>query len=238
MTLTNLFSIIYNNFHDKDQQQKSPGQTLDQSSQQRLRRCPKLYIFTPFTVPRAWYSVSIRTAVRACVSRLALVAGSLVAGRILCGGIARAGDESPSDQGRGTSAASGAWPRRRSAALCGRPAGSGAPRKGDLRLPGAAEETDVVGRQTASGAWAGTAQKSERAPTPKRGTTFPANWHCPTNRSTTPQRRRGLPPAQGVARSLAERTHAAPAAGSNADGCILDARNTSDGVHPGRGVEE
>ena len=39
-------------------------------------------------------------------------------------------------------------------------AGSGAPRKGDLRLPGAAEETDGVRRQTASGAWAGTAQYS------------------------------------------------------------------------------
>ena len=31
-------------------------------------------------------------------------------------------------------------------------AGSGAPRKGDYRLPGAAEETDGVGGQTASGA--------------------------------------------------------------------------------------
>ena len=31
-------------------------------------------------------------------------------------------------------------------------AGSGAPRKGDLRLPGAAEETGAVGGQTASGA--------------------------------------------------------------------------------------
>ena len=36
-------------------------------------------------------------------------------------------------------------------------AGSGAPRKGDYRLPGAAEETGAKGRQTASGAWAGTA---------------------------------------------------------------------------------
>jgi len=41
-------------------------------------------------------------------------------------------------------------------------AGSGAPRKGDLRLPGAAEETDDVRRQTASGAWAGTAHLLER----------------------------------------------------------------------------
>lgn len=36
-------------------------------------------------------------------------------------------------------------------------AGSGAPWKGDLGLPGAAEETDGVRGQTASGAWAGTA---------------------------------------------------------------------------------
>ena len=36
-------------------------------------------------------------------------------------------------------------------------AGSGAPRKGDLRLPGAAEETGAKGWQTASGAWDGTA---------------------------------------------------------------------------------
>ena len=36
--------------------------------------------------------------------------------------------------------------------------GSVAPRKGDLRLPEAAEETDDVWGQTASGAWAGTAQ--------------------------------------------------------------------------------
>ena len=36
-------------------------------------------------------------------------------------------------------------------------AGSGAPRKGDYRLTGAAEETGAKGRQTASGAWARTA---------------------------------------------------------------------------------
>ena len=40
--------------------------------------------------------------------------------------------------------------------------GSGAPRKGAYRLPGAAEETDAKGGQTASAAWAGTAQRSER----------------------------------------------------------------------------
>ena len=56
-------------------------------------------------------------------------------------------------------------------------AGSGAPRKGDHRLPGAAEETDDVCGQTASGAWAGTAQESERAQTLMRGTTVYANRH-------------------------------------------------------------
>ena len=48
------------------------------------------------------------------------------------------------------------------AVLCVEAAGSGAPRKGDLRLPGAAEETGAKGGKTASAAWAGTAQRSER----------------------------------------------------------------------------
>ena len=48
------------------------------------------------------------------------------------------------------------------AVLCVGAAGSGAPRKGDRGLPGAAEETDGVGGQTAYAAWAGTAQRSER----------------------------------------------------------------------------
>ena len=52
------------------------------------------------------------------------------------------------------------WSRRRSGSVG--TAGSGAPRKGDLGLPGAAEETGAAGRQTASGAWAGTAQGGER----------------------------------------------------------------------------
>ena len=66
--------------------------------------------------------------------------------------------ESLNNQGRGTSEASGALAPE-AVWKCGA-AGSGAPRKGDLRLPGAAEETGVVGGQTASGAWAGTAQYS------------------------------------------------------------------------------
>ncbi len=93
-----------------------------------------------------------------------------------------AGNESANDQGSGTSEASGAlvpeavW-------KCGA-AGSGAPRKGDLRLPGAAEETDDVCGQTASGAWAGTAQTSERGMTLMREMTVFANRHLPSNRST------------------------------------------------------
>ena len=48
------------------------------------------------------------------------------------------------------------------AVLCVGAAVSGAPRKGDYRLPGAAEETGAKGGKTASAAWAGTAQRSER----------------------------------------------------------------------------
>lgn len=57
-----------------------------------------------------------------------MVLSSLVAGRIGAAGSVRDGYESGSV---GT-------------------AGSGAPRKGDARLPGAAEETDDAGGQTAS----------------------------------------------------------------------------------------
>ena len=86
----------------------------------------------------------------AYVSLGALVVDGLVDGGIVGEGFAGAGNKSVNDQGRGTSEASGAlgpeavW-------KCGA-AGSGAPRKGDLRLPGAAEETGAVGGQTASGA--------------------------------------------------------------------------------------
>lgn len=48
------------------------------------------------------------------------------------------------------------------AVLCVGAADSGAPRKGDYRLPGAAEETGAKGGKTAYAAWAGTAQGSER----------------------------------------------------------------------------
>ena len=91
-----------------------------------------------------------------------MVLSSLVAGRIGAAGSVRDGYESGSV---GT-------------------AGSGAPRKGDARLPGAAEETDVVGRQTAYGAWAGTAHLVSDALTLERGTTVFANWHYPSNIGT------------------------------------------------------
>ena len=70
---------------------------------------------------------------------------SLVAGRIGAAGSVRDGYESGSAIGRGTK-----WSVAGEAVLERRAAGSGAPRKGDLRLPGAAEETDDAGGQTAS----------------------------------------------------------------------------------------
>ena len=103
---------------------------------------------------------------------------------MVCEGFVGAGNKSVNDQGRGTSEASGALAPE-AVCKCGA-AGSGAPRKGDLGLPGAAEETDGVGGQTASGAWDGTAHPVSDALTLMRGTRVHANWHSPTNRSTTP----------------------------------------------------
>ena len=61
--------------------------------------------------------------------------------------------ESPNHQWRGTK-----WSVGPGGGLAGvGTAGSGAPWKGDLGLPGTVEETDAEGWQTASGAWAGTA---------------------------------------------------------------------------------
>ena len=97
-------------------------------------------------------------------------------------GVVGAGNESANDQGRGTSEASGALATE--AVWKCWAAGSGAPRKGDYRLPGAAEETDDVGWQTASGAWAGTAHPVSAAPTLMRGTRVPANWHGSWNKGT------------------------------------------------------
>ena len=56
-------------------------------------------------------------------------------------------------------------------------AGSGAPRKGDLRIPGVAEEADVVGGKTASVTWAGTAHPVSAALTVMREMTVLANRH-------------------------------------------------------------
>ena len=96
---------------------------------------------------------------------MALVAGSLAGGTVDAGDVAGVSSDlvagaackSPSDQGRGTK-----WSVAAEAVLCVGAAGSGAPRKGDLGLPGAAEETGAKGGKTASAAWAGTAQGSER----------------------------------------------------------------------------
>ena len=97
---------------------------------------------------------------------MALVAGSLAGGAVDAGDVAGVSSDlvagaackSPSDQGRGTK-----WSVAAEAVLCVGAAGSGAPRKGDYRLPGAAEETGAKGGKTAYAAWAGTAQRSERS---------------------------------------------------------------------------
>ena len=83
--------------------------------------------------------------------------------------------ESLNDQGRETSEASGALAPE-AVWTCGA-AGSGAPQKGDYRLPEAAEETAAAGGQTASGAWAGTAHPVSNARTLMREMTVLANWH-------------------------------------------------------------
>ena len=49
-------------------------------------------------------------------------------------------------------------------------------------------ETGSAGGQTASPAWAGTAQGSERGKAVERGTTVHANGHGPSNRSTRQRR--------------------------------------------------
>ena len=111
-------------------------------------------------------------------------------------------------------------------------AGSGAPRKGDYRLPGAAEETDAKGGQTASAAWAGTAQRGER------GTGVDAGdgglrelalsfeyWYTATTLMRAYRRRVWL-------------VYPDTLCASGRDGRLLGARNTADGVYPVCGVEE
>ena len=96
---------------------------------------------------------------------MALVAGSLAGGKVDAGDVAGVSSDlvagvackSPSDQGRETK-----WSVAAEAVLCVGAAGSGAPLQGDYSLPGAAEETGAKGGKTASAAWAGTAQRSER----------------------------------------------------------------------------
>ena len=96
---------------------------------------------------------------------LAYGAGSLAGGGVRAGDVAGvpsdldagAACKSSSAIGRGTK-----WSVAGEAVLKRRAAGSGAPRKGDYRLPGTAEETGAKGGKTAYAAWAGTAQRSER----------------------------------------------------------------------------
>ena len=96
-------------------------------------------------------------------------------------------------------------------------AGFGAPRKGDYRLPGAAEETDDVCGQTASGAWAGTAQDNAGS------------------KDIVDGRR---PCTDGSPRRSVWLVYPDTLCANGRDGRTPAARNTSDGIHPGRGVEE
>ena len=109
-------------------------------------------------------------------------------------------------------------------------AGSGAPRKGDYRLPGAAEETDDVCGQTASGAWAGTAHhprsSSSRTLMAKPGTDPPAQSVA----GSADSGRRRMPENRAVMTDTV--------CANGRDGRTPAARNTSGGIHPGRGVEE
>ena len=111
--------------------------------------------------------------------------------------------------------------------------GSGAPRKGDYWLPGAAEETGAKGGKTAYAAWAGTAQRSERRTDVDAGDdglreqalTFELGYDATTLMRSVD--RRSLRPV-----------YPDFVCASSRDGCLLAARNTSDGVYPGRCVEE
>ena len=99
------------------------------------------------------------------------------------------GLESPSDQGRGTSEASGAWPWRRSGSVRG--GGLWSVVDGRRTAPWNSGRDRRCGKADGLRAWAGTAHRSEREMTVERGTTVLANWHCPSNRSTylTPLKR-------------------------------------------------
>ena len=110
----------------------------------------------------------------------ALVAGSLAGGRVeremavecVLALMREAPCKSPSDQGAGA--------QRRltpEAVWCGR--GDGLWRRKGWETTGSQTPTKTggAGRETASGAWAGTAQGSERAQTLMRGTTVFANRH-------------------------------------------------------------
>ena len=95
--------------------------------------------------------------------------------------------------------------------------GSGAPRKGDYRLPGAAEETDDVCGQPASGAWAGTA-------------------HNDADSKDIVDGRR--PCTDGSSRRSVWLACPDILCANGRNGRTPAARNTSGGIHPGRGVEE
>ena len=139
---------------------------------------------------------------------------------------------------------SGAWPGRRSGSVGA--AGAGASWKGDLGLTGTAEETDAVGGQTASPAWAGTAHLvsavgrwSGVQPSTRTGSV--SRIEEGRNKADAGRTAQSVAGSTALGRRRQPRTRDGmtdTVCASSRDGCILDARRTSDGVYPGRGVTE
>ena len=103
----------------------------------------------------------------------ALVVDGLVDGGTVCEGFVGAGNKSVNDQGRGTSEASGALAPE--AVWCVGAGGLWRCKGWETSGSQTPTKTGSVGRETAYGAWAGTAQESERAQTLMQGITVHAN---------------------------------------------------------------
>ena len=119
--------------------------------------------------------------------------------------------ESPSDQGRGTK-----WSVAGEAVWCGGDGGLWRCKGWETSGSQTPTKTGAAGGQTPSAAWAGTAHLPEQRQ-------YVRGCGC----CLAPTLRRWVWLAQTDTRSASSR-----------NGCFLDARNTSGGIHPGRGVKE
>ena len=105
----------------------------------------------------------------------ALVVDGLVDGEMVCDGFAGAGNKSVNDQGRGTSEASGALAPE--AVWCVGAGGLWRCKGWETTGSQTPTKTGSAGRETASGAWAGTAHPVSAAPALMREMTVHANRH-------------------------------------------------------------